>query len=68
MIFMLFFNIQEWQTYPAVLFSPVLKRCDSGQEAFLCTHHLYRFKQESFVPSIIGLNSAEGEMAVACKL
>ncbi|VVC41624.1 Carboxylesterase type B, conserved site,Carboxylesterase, type B,Alpha/Beta hydrolase fold [Cinara cedri] len=49
-----------WLKYPAILFSPVVENCKSRQEAFLCHHPIYDFQQESFVPAIIGMNSAEG--------
>ncbi|VVC41623.1 Hypothetical protein CINCED_3A016801 [Cinara cedri] len=55
-------KLWEWRTFPTILFSPVVERCDSGRQAFLCHHQLYDFRQESFVPAIIGLNSAEGAL------
>ncbi|KAL5242174.1 hypothetical protein ACI65C_009584 [Semiaphis heraclei] len=58
-------KLREWHSYPTVLFSPVVEQCDSGKAAFLCRHQLKEFKQESFVPAIIGLNSAEGGMIVS---
>ncbi|XP_060845477.1 uncharacterized protein LOC132925065 [Rhopalosiphum padi] len=58
-------KLWEWRSYPTVLFSPVVEQCNSGREAFLCRHQLNEFKQESFVPAIIGLNSAEGGMIVS---
>lgn len=58
-------KLWEWRSYPSVLFSPVVEQCDSGREAFLCSHQLNVLKQESFVPAIIGLNSAEGGMIVS---
>lgn len=50
-----------------ILFNPVVENCDSGQETFLCHNPIYDFKQESFVPSMIGSTSAEGGLYVACK-
>jgi len=46
----------------------VVENCNSGQEAFLCHHPIYDFHQESFVPAIVGLNSAEGGLFVAGEL
>ncbi|XP_060878026.1 esterase FE4-like [Metopolophium dirhodum] len=54
-----------WIVYPFVLFNPVVENCNTGQEAFLCHHPIYDFHQESFVPAIVGLNSAEGGLFVA---
>jgi len=59
--------IKAWLSHPCIQFNPVVKNCNSGQEAFLCHHPIYDFKQESFVPAIVGLNSAEGGLFVACK-
>lgn len=50
----------EWIIHPCVIFPPVVESCDSNQESFLCNHPFIGFKQESFVPTIIGLNSGEG--------
>lgn len=48
---------------------PVVENCDGGgEDAFLCNHPVYDLKQESFVPVIIGLNSAEGGMFASRKL
>lgn len=53
---------------PAFLFCPVVENCnDRGQEAFLCRHPIYDFHQESFVPAIIGINSAEGGLMATRK-
>lgn len=54
-----------WITYPFILFNPVVENCNSGQEAFLCHHPIFDFHQESFVPAIVGSNSAEGGLFVA---
>lgn len=59
--------LKAWLNQPLVLFSPVVENCDSGREAYLCNHPIYNFKQESFVPAIIGMTSAEGGLYVACK-
>lgn len=57
--------LQEWINHPCILFPPVVEPCDSNQEAFLCKHQITDFKQESFVPTIIGFNSGEGGIFVA---
>lgn len=61
--------LQTWLNHPCVLFNPVVENCGSsaGHEPFLCRHPIYDFKQESFVPAIVGLNSAEGGLFIACK-
>lgn len=59
---------KAWLSHPCIQFNPVVENCNSGQESFLCHHPVYDFKQESFVPAIVGLNSAEGGLFVACKL
>jgi len=46
----------------------VVENCNTDQEAFLCHHPIYDFHQESFVPAIVGLNSAEGGLFVAGEL
>ncbi|XP_060878022.1 juvenile hormone esterase-like isoform X1 [Metopolophium dirhodum] len=58
-------RLYAWLSHPCIQFNPVVENCDSGQEAFLCHHPIYDFKQESFVPAIVGLNSAEGGLFVA---
>ncbi|VVC41625.1 Carboxylesterase type B, conserved site,Carboxylesterase, type B,Carboxylesterase type B [Cinara cedri] len=55
----------EWINNPSILFPPVVESCNSNQEAFLCNHPITEFKQESNVPTIIGLNSGEGGLFVA---
>lgn len=50
--------------FPRILLHPVVENCRSDQESFLCHHPIYDFKQESFVPAIIGMNSEEGGMHV----
>lgn len=60
--------LKAWLSHPCIQFNPVVEDCDSSHEAFLCHHPVYDFKQESFVPAIVGLNSAEGGLFVACKL
>ncbi|KAL4097005.1 hypothetical protein QTP88_021850 [Uroleucon formosanum] len=54
-----------WKNHPLIIFNPVVENCNTGQEAFLCHHPIYDFHQESFVPAIVGLNSAEGGLFVA---
>lgn len=59
-------------TLTVALFTPVAEICDdcddtSNDGAFLCHHPLFRFKQENFVPVIIGMNPAEGGIVVSCK-
>ncbi|XP_050531734.1 esterase FE4-like isoform X2 [Daktulosphaira vitifoliae] len=51
-------NFFKWKNHPRVVFPPVIEKCDS--DAFICHNPLIDFKQESYVPVIIGLNSAEG--------
>jgi len=58
---------QEWVNHPCIIFPPVVESCDSNQESFLCNHPLIGFKQESFVPTIIGLNTGEGGIFVSSK-
>jgi len=58
---------QEWNNHPCIIFPPVVESCDSNQESFLCNHPITDFKQESNVPVVIGLNSGEGGVFVACK-
>lgn len=45
----------------------MIENCDSGQEAFLCHNPVYDFKQESFVPVMVGVNSAEGGLVFGRK-
>lgn len=51
-----------------MLFPPVVESCGSNQESFLCNHPITDFKEESVVPTIVGLNSAEGGIYVASEL
>ncbi|XP_060847593.1 juvenile hormone esterase-like isoform X1 [Rhopalosiphum padi] len=55
----------EWVNHPCIIFPPVVESCDLNQESFLCNHPFTDFKQESFVPTIIGLNSDEGGVFAA---
>lgn len=64
----LFYLIQEKQYFSKyIVFIPVLEQCGPGQKSFLCHHHMFELNLESFVPSIVGLNSGEGGMQVSCK-
>jgi len=38
----------------------VVENCAGQKESFLCKYPLLDFKQESKVPVLIGMNSAEG--------
>ncbi|XP_025194178.1 venom carboxylesterase-6-like [Melanaphis sacchari] len=58
-------KIFEWDNHPCIIFPPVVESCDLNQKSFLCNHPLTNFKQESFVPTIIGLNSGEGGIFAA---
>lgn len=62
-------NIQNrlhvWLNFPIVQFNIVVESCDTGKNnAFICHHPIDNFKQVSFVPTIVGLNSAEGLLFV----
>ncbi|XP_050531739.1 juvenile hormone esterase-like isoform X2 [Daktulosphaira vitifoliae] len=61
----IFYKLFEWKTHPIILFSPVVEKCDIDNKGFLCHHPLIEFKQESHVPAIIGINSAEGGLFVS---
>lgn len=50
-----------------MLFAPVSEQCGLGHKSFICHPQFYEFKQESFVPTVIGFNSAEGG-ALSCKI
>ncbi|XP_050531743.1 juvenile hormone esterase-like isoform X2 [Daktulosphaira vitifoliae] len=55
-------EFSEFLHYP-IAFKPVVeKNCNINKNAFLCRHQFNDFYQESFVPVIIGINSAEGAM------
>ncbi|XP_050430240.1 juvenile hormone esterase-like [Adelges cooleyi] len=54
----------EWDIHPCIVFNPVVESCNSD-EAFLCRHPLTDFKQESHVPTIIGINSGEGGIFIS---
>lgn len=54
--------------HPSVLFPPVVESCNSNQESFICKHPITDFKQESIVPTIIGMNTGEGGLFVSSKL
>ncbi|XP_050531754.1 venom carboxylesterase-6-like isoform X2 [Daktulosphaira vitifoliae] len=53
----------EWVNNPLVTFPPTVENCRS--DAFICVNPLVKFQQESNVPVIIGVNSAEGGLIVA---
>ncbi|XP_050428135.1 esterase E4-like [Adelges cooleyi] len=59
----LYRNLRTWNEHPLVLFTPTSEKCNSG--AFLCHNPLVQFQQESDVPVIIGVNSAEGGLLAA---
>ncbi|XP_050428100.1 juvenile hormone esterase-like [Adelges cooleyi] len=61
----LYVKLFVWKAHPTVLFTPVVERCVPGNNAFICHHPFIEFKQESHVPVIIGLNSAEGGLLAA---
>jgi len=54
------FVVQEWEVHPSVTFTPVVEKCRGNEYSFLCNHPLKYYKQESLVPTIIGMNSGEG--------
>lgn len=56
----IFYFIQEWEIHPSVIFSPVVENCDKNKNSFLCNYPLKYYKQESLVPTIVGMNSGEG--------
>ncbi|XP_050443567.1 uncharacterized protein LOC126847405 [Adelges cooleyi] len=58
-------TFREFRHYPTTVFTPVSERCDSDGNAFLCRHQMLDFKQESFVPVLMGYNSGEGGMIAA---
>jgi len=53
--------------HPSILFPPVVESCDSNREGFLCNNPITDFKQETTVPTIVGLNSGEGGLFAASK-
>lgn len=53
--------------YPNILFNVVVENCNSSKDAFLCHHPIYDFKQESYVPVIVGMNEAKGGFYVTRK-
>lgn len=65
--FIIFFFMKEWDIYPSVTFAAVVENCHEKKDSFLCHHPLQYFKQESLVPTIIGMNSAEGGLFASRK-
>lgn len=45
-------------------FMPVVENCDK-KESFLCKYPLRDFKEESAVPILMGMNTAEGGIFAA---
>lgn len=60
--------IQEWEVHPSVIFAAVVEKCHGKKDSFLCNYPLKYYKQESLVPIIIGMNTAEGGLFASRKL
>uniref|UniRef100_A0A2S2QI72 Carboxylic ester hydrolase n=1 Tax=Sipha flava TaxID=143950 RepID=A0A2S2QI72_9HEMI len=58
-------NFFEWQMHPSVTFAAVVEKCRKNKNSFLCDYPMKYYKQESLVPTIIGLNSGEGGFFVS---
>lgn len=51
--------LKEWRDYyPSMVILPVVEKCEKS--SFLCSYPLKNFEQESKVPVLIGMNTAEG--------